>query len=137
MANKIVLDDEKLRKLMQIEPQLVSQWLDGFSEGMVTDIKLSMNTSPAGQTYTRGGVSHTASQPGYPPNIDIGNLIGTIRWEPQSTFTRKIIAGTDYAVPLEFGTERIAPRPFMTPAFDRAGRTIEDDARRNLHLEDL
>lgn len=136
-SNKVVLDTAGLRKLIQTEPQKVERWLTGFAEGMVTDVKLSMNTSPPGRTYTRGGVSHTASQPGNPPNIDIGTLINTIRQEEVGPLTRHIVAGSDHALPLEEGTERIAPRPYMRPAFERARKTIGQDARDNLGLEDV
>lgn len=138
MANpKIVLDTKGLQALKRKEPEKVATWLDGKAEGLVTDIKLSFNTSPPGQTYTRGGVSHTASQPGYPPNVDIGTLRLSIRWERDGLFTRKIMDGVNYGIHLEDGTERIAPRPFMQPAFARLGKTIEQEAKSELGLEDL
>ncbi len=138
MANpKIVLDTKGLQQLKRTEPEKVAKWLDMKAEGLVTDIKLSFNTSPPGQTYQRGGVSHTASQPGYPPNVDIGTLRSTIRWERDGQFTRKIMDGVNYGIHLEDGTERIAPRPFMQPAFKRLEQTIEADAKSELGLEDL
>ena len=133
---KIVLDTKGLQKLMREEPQKVSKWLDAKAEGLVTDIKLSFNTSPPGRTYTRGGVSHTASQEGYPPNVDIGTLRSTIRWKPDGQFTRKIMDGVTYGIHLEDGTERIAPRPFMQPAFARLSKTIEQEAKSELGLEE-
>jgi hypothetical protein len=138
MANpKIVLDTKGLQALKRKEPEKVATWLDMKAEGLVTDIKLSFNTSPPGRTYTRGGVSHTASQEGYPPNVDIGTLRLSIRWERDGLFRRKIMDGVNYGIHLEDGTERIAPRPFMQPAFKRLEQTIEADAKSELGLEDL
>lgn len=134
---RIKLDTKGLQKLMQTEPEKVEKWLDGEAEHMVSDIKLSMNTSPPGRSYTRGGVTHVASQPGQPPNIDIGTLINSIRWERHGTFTRHIMDGVTYGLPLEDGTESIAPRPFMRPAFERERSTIEQSARDNLGLENI
>lgn len=134
---KVVLDDKKLQKLIQTEPQKVDAWLTGFAEDLVSRIKLSFNTSPPGRTYVRGGVSHTASVEGHPPNIDVGSLINSINQTPAGKLTRHINAGTDHALPLEYGTENIAPRPFIVPAFADAQQRIGDDAKQNLGLEDL
>lgn len=133
---KIVLDTKGLQQLKRTEPEKVARWLDLKAEDIVTDIKLSFNTSPPGQTYTRGGVSHTASQPGYPPNVDIGTLKDTIKWNRDGQFTRIIHDGVNYGILLEDGTESIAPRPFMRPVFDKRRQTIEQEARDELGLED-
>lgn len=135
--SKVVLDTKGLQQLIRTEPQKVERWLKGFAEAMVTDIKLSMNTSPAGQSYTRGGITHVASQPNYPPNVDIGTLYGSIRQEKVSSLTYHISDGVEYGIMLEDGTESIAPRPFVQPAFDRASKMIGEDAARNLGLEDV
>ena len=135
--SKVVLDTKGLQQLIRTEPQKVERWLKGFAEAMVTDIKLSMNTSPAGQSYTRGGITHVASQPNYPPNVDIGTLRASIRQEKVSELTYHISDGVEYGLYLEDGTENMAPRPFMQPAFDRASKTVGEDAARNLGLEDV
>lgn len=135
MANEVVLDTSGIDKLLREEPGKVSRWLDGFAESIVTDIKLSFGTSPPGLTYTRGGVTHVASQPGYPPNVDIGALINSIGWEPTGQFERTISDGVDYGLKLEDGTEDMQPRPFFAPAFYDAQKRIESDARANLGLE--
>lgn len=138
MANpKVVLDTKGLQQLKRKEPEKVATWLDGFAEDMVSRIKLSFNTSPPGRTYTRGGVSHTASQEGYPPNVDIGTLWASIRWKRDGQFTRKIMDGVEYGIHLEDGTESIAPRPFMQPVFADAQKRIGQDAKDNLGLEDV
>lgn len=135
--SKVTLDDTKLRQLMQTEPEKVALWLDAFTEDLLTRIKLSFNTSPPGETYTRGSISHTASQPGYPPNVDTGALRASMHWERQGQFTRTISDGVEYGIMLEDGTESILPRPFVSPAFADAQKRIGPDAKQNLELEDL
>ncbi|MBZ0294500.1 MAG: hypothetical protein K8L99_18190 [Anaerolineae bacterium] len=132
---EVRLDTTGIDRLLQSEPQKVERWLDGFAEDMVTGIKLSFGSGPGGQEYTRGSVTHIASQPGYPPNVDIGALMGSIRWEPTGALERTIMDGVEYGIWLEDGTEDILPRPWMAPIFDDARQRIERDARDNLGLD--
>jgi hypothetical protein len=133
---KVEVDLRKLSALIQQEPQKSERWLAGFAEDMVTDIKTSFGTSPPGRTHTRGGVTHVASLPGYPPNIDTGALIGSIRQVEAGKLTRRIEDGVEYGRELEEGIG-MEPRPFMDPAFDRARKRIEQDAADNLGLESV
>lgn len=135
---KVNLDTSGLDKILQQEPAKAEAWLDGFVEEMVTNIKLSFGTSPPGLTYTRGSVQHVASQPGYPPNVDTGNLRASMRWEKTGKLERTIFDGTEYGIYLEEGAEDagIEARPFVQPEFADAEKRIGDDARRNLGLDD-
>lgn len=137
MADDYKLDLSGIETLLRTEPQKGGRWLTGVAETIVSDIILSMDTSPPGKSHTRGNVTHVASQPGYPPNTDIGKLVGSIRQENTGSFERTISAGTEYALPLEEGSEHLGgARPFMEPAINRARGWIEEDAHRNLGLED-
>lgn len=133
--SEVRVDVSGLERILRTEPGKVETWLDKIAENIVTDIKLSFGTSPPGASYTRGGVTHVASQPGYPPNVDIGTLWNSIRQENTGKLERQVMDGVEYGIYLEHGTEDIDPRPFMRPAFDRARKTIEQDAARNLGLE--
>lgn len=133
----VVIDTTIMDKVLAEEPQKVGRWLSRLAESIVTDVKLSMNTSPPGESYTRGNVTHVASQPGYPPNVDIGTLRASIKWENTGPHERTISDGVEYGVWLEDGTESMAPRPFMGPAFERARQTYEQDAKDYLGLEDV
>lgn len=135
MAYDVRVDVSGIDRMLRSEPGKVEQWLDGVAENIVTDIKLSFGTSPAGLSYIRGGVTHIASQPGFPPNIDIGTLWNSIRWEKTGRRERTVLDGVEYGIYLEDGTEDMLPRPFMVPAFERARREIERDAQSNLGLE--
>lgn len=133
--SEVKIDLSGLDGLLRSEPGKLETWLDGVAESIVTDVKLSFGSSPPGESYTRGGITHVASQPGYPPNVDIGTLTNTIHQERTGTLERTVMDGTDYGIHLEDGTEHIEPRPFMRPAFDRARAHIEQDAASNLGLE--
>src|SRR5690606_36820661 len=80
------VDMTGIERLLARTPDKVEEFLDWMAESIVTDITLSFGTSPPGETYTRGGVTHVASQPGYPPNVDIGDLKASISWEPTAPF---------------------------------------------------
>lgn len=79
------------------------------------------NPPKTGRIYIRRGVAHQASAPGQSPATDTGALIA-------SGSTRYDFAGTSlagwanwsafYAPYLEFGTIKMAPRPFARPALD-------------------
>lgn len=135
MTIQIKVDISKMRRLIQQEPETVDKWLRGVAQEIVGDIKLSFNTSPPGRTYTRGTVTHVASQPGYPPNVDTGTLRASIDSRRLSRMKYEIHDGVEYGYHLEFGTERMAARPFFAPVFDDWQRKINDDARRNLRLD--
>lgn len=74
-----------------------------------------------GRIYKRGSVEHRASAPGEAPATDTGRLQGAIT-TGVLTFPLKVIgkviAQTVYAGPLELGTKRIKPRPFLRPPID-------------------
>lgn len=117
MSLKMTIDTSMMTKIRQALPEQISALLRGAANEMVSDMKMSMGTSPAGATYKHGNVSHVASAPGYPPNPDTGALRASINFYPESN-TRVVIAdGVEYGLYLEIGTERIEPRPFVVPVF--------------------
>ncbi len=76
--------------------------------------------SRSGVIVTRGGKPHQRSAPGEPPKTDTGRLVGSIFAEVAGDgLTGQV--GTDVAHGefLEFGTQKMAARPWLFPAFDR------------------
>ena len=110
------IDSRKMRELARSQPQRTSDFLDAEAEDMVNDIKLSFGTSP--------------SAPGDPPGVVTNALRGGMKWKPDGRFTRIIHDSVEYGAWLEFGTERMLPRPFMSPAFDRKRQNFGDHAKR-------
>ena len=88
----------------------------------------SIAQSPkTGRTYTRGNIVHQASAAGEPPATDTGRLVNSIYHDVENR-GREIIgivgAGVDYAIHLEFGTSKMAARPFLQPALRNNAKTI-------------
>ena len=131
-----MLDVSGIDGLLAKGPGQVAEWLDLVAEAMVTDIKLSFGTSPAGKTHTSGkggGIKHVASQPGYPPNVDLGALRASMKWRRISLLRRQIEDGVEYGIHLEDGVG-MGPRPFVRPIFDQWRREIGNHARQHLNL---
>lgn len=121
---------EIVRRLPGAAREIVEETIDEIDE----TVKRGMAASAGGRTYVRGGRTHVASAPGDMPAIDTTKLIGSLQ--------KRIISGkahgfyfTDnaYAVYLEYGTSKMAARPFMHPAADSAKRSFMRKFRR---LED-
>jgi HK97 gp10 family phage protein len=113
------VNKRKLEQLIQTTPGRANQLLRGAATEIVGDIVLSFGTSPDGREYQRGGVTHIASQPGYPPNVDTGTLRASMRWEQESPLRMVIHDGVLYGIFLEYGTEKMEARPFVTPVFEQ------------------
>ena len=96
---------------------------DGLEAGariVETHIKLLLSKPGSGRLYIRGNVAHRASQPGEPPAVDTGFLRNSIVVdEPVTPELATISAGAEYAEYLEFGTTKMAARPYMRPAIDQ------------------
>jgi HK97 gp10 family phage protein len=61
------------------------------------------------------------------PNVDTGFLRSSIHTEldKENSFTRRVVADTDYARYVEFGTRRNRAYPFMIPAGEDAERELK------------
>lgn len=86
-------------------------------------VKASMQSSHGGRSYQRGGKVHVASAPGQPPAIDYGFLINSIHSEEEKDGAT-VATNAEAAVPLEFGTAKMAARPFMRPGVDNNREAI-------------
>lgn len=94
------------------------------------------NSPPTGREYTRRGVTHIASSPGNPPRPDTGTLIGRTRMEfVYDQLLGRVIFSTNYAAALEYGTERMEPRPYARPALARNKRKIESLVNQEIRAE--
>jgi HK97 gp10 family phage protein len=84
-----------------------------------------------GRVYKRGKtVSHRASAPGEAPASDAGRLVNSVNAEAVSNeLAAEVHAGggvVNYARALEFGTAKMAARPFFQPAAEKNRRRIAD-----------
>lgn len=84
-----------------------------YAEGRVKD---ALSQTGSGTTYRIEGRHHVASAPGEAPTVLTGDLRASLdHWVAK--LGREIVGivsvGTEYAPYLEFGTRKMAPRPFM------------------------
>ena len=89
---------------------------------MRADIVKSIQSGPAsGQTYRKSNPTrtHTASAPGQPPMTDTGRLANSITFDRIGDLTATVGSELIYAPWLEYGTSRMASRPFFRPAVER------------------
>jgi len=75
-----------------------------------TEIKDRMSKSGSGITYG----SHQASAPGDPPAVDTGTLRASIV-SRETSKGASVSSHMEYAIYLELGTSKMAPRPVWIP----------------------
>lgn len=90
-------------------------------------VSLILDSAKTGRVYHRRSVDHQASAPGEPPASDTGRLVSSIRTNYRNGgLVATISASTAYAAYLEYGTRKMAPRPFMRPALANKREEVEE-----------
>ena len=64
------------------------------------------------------GKAHVPSLPGQAPNTDTGRLVGSVGSQVIKKNIVETFVEAEYAAWLEFGTDKMAPRPALGPSFD-------------------
>lgn len=100
-VGNVTINDAVLKNIMRTAPGKVIEGLDAMAFDGERDVKQSFGTS--------------VSDPGDPPGVDTGTLRSSIHTENTGRFSRAITTGVDYAAHLEYGTSKMAARPFMMP----------------------
>lgn len=93
-----------------------------------------------GQGRLRRGedrVAHQASAPGEYPANDTGRLASSVAFElPQGdTAIARVGTGIQYGPMLEFGTSKMAARPWLLPSFEKAKAEVEGTLRQRLEAK--
>lgn len=79
------------------------------------------------EAYAKNNMSAQSPAPaGSFPGVDIGNLINTIVAEPVNDLTWVVNVGADYGDDLEYGTSRMAARPFLLPSVEAIAANAPD-----------
>ena len=81
--------------------------------------------------------SHQASAPGQYPASDTGRLAGGVRMVMPSgaSMTGQVGTNVAYGPMLEFGTSKMAARPWLFPSFERAKIGVEKELRARLEAK--
>lgn len=72
------------------------------------------------------GKGHVASKPGEPPNANYRTLDGNIEAVQVGPFKVEVSSNAPYSIHLEYGTSRMAARPFMGPAIAQSREQVEN-----------
>lgn len=95
-----------------------------------------LEDAKTGRIYRRRGVEHQASAPGEAPASDTGTLVRGITVEvDEATLTVRITNSAEYAAALEFGTDKIEPRPHMRVSLAEKRAEVEAAVGREIQLE--
>jgi HK97 gp10 family phage protein len=99
----------------------IAQIVKGTAQNIRTHaIKSIQRGTKSGLVYEKTSPkrTHKSSAPGEAPATDTGRLANSINAEIDGK-KAEIVADTEYAAWLEFGTQSIEPRPFMLPAMEK------------------
>ena len=127
-------DRELLRTLDKFSLDIDKMIDGGVKAAAVTmrgDVVKSIQDQGVGSyvtRYTEAGKPylHVASKAGDAPNTDTGRLASSIKFRHEKdTQTAYVETDIEYAPHLEFGTSKMAARPFLQPAAERAPEYIE------------
>ncbi len=111
----------RLKKLQGREAvRLVGQALFAGGENIQTEAQRLISTGSV------SGKGHVASAPGEAPNYDTGVLSANIETTQPEPLRVLVTSKAPYASPLEFGSSRMAERPYMRPARDNKRREVVD-----------
>jgi hypothetical protein len=139
---KINIDMEGAEALVK-QLSALSGNVNGVVEGYITDVVLDthrkavegIQRGPAsGRIYTRRGVTHQASAPGEYPMSDTGRLASSVAFELPSAgrLMGKVGTAVMHGMYQEFGTSRVAPRPWLAPSFEWAKSQARDKLKRQI-----
>lgn len=115
-----VAKKSRLREIAQCFVDEAAVIIQDTLTDMEADVRVNMHAAKSGEVYPRGEKYHRASAPGEAPAVDTGNLVGSLDQVMQTPLRGVLFVTAEYAPHLEYGTVNMEPRPFMTPAAERA-----------------
>lgn len=152
MKTVVMLRHNRVPQITAQLPMAASEIVQETVEEIERTIKVGMAEPKHGMYYERGTRLHQASAPGEMPAMDTGHLANSIQTHIDANGQGLVYTDAEYAVYLEYGTGQrgaawplagrpmeigytmtalgMAPRPFMTPAAERARKGFVDKFRR-------
>ena len=130
-ALKITLDDSRLRafpdRLRKRGKKLVQKTTKNIAGRMKVRIQHGPKT---GRIYVHNGIPHQASAPGQAPATDMGELVNSIDTSDGGELREFVNVHAEYGAYPEFGTSKMASRPYMRPSFEDERKNFEDGVSR-------
>ncbi len=145
----------KYNRLPQIGARLAlaaAEIVQETVEEIERTVKVGMAEPKHGMYYERGARMHQASAPGEMPAVDTEHLMESIKTSVDGQGQGLVYTNAEYAVYLEYGTGQrgaeyplagrpqeigytmtatgMAPRPYMTPAAEKARKGFVDKFQR-------
>lgn len=124
MSFELKGSDRFYRRLKEYEGDTingVSEVVAATAMNVVSVIGQSMHDAKSGRIYKLTQPTrrvHRASAPGEAPAVDFGTLSQSIQAMMINTYTWNVGTVLPYGRYLEYGTMRIAPRPWLAPAIE-------------------
>lgn len=121
MTTRVVLQDDRIPELLALMQGHAAQAVRETIFDIARRSVILMQGQKTGQEYPRpNGRMHQASAPGEAPAVDTGNLFNSIKAEMTGPKVGVVFTNVEYAPILEFGSAKMAARPFFAPATDAA-----------------
>lgn len=111
---------DRLKRMAARTPQQVSRALYAAGQLIELDAERSITAGAV------SGVNHVPSLPGQPPNADTHFLDSNIETEIGGPGLVTVTSKAPYSSALEYGTSRMAARPFMRPATERNRKKVAE-----------
>lgn len=124
---RIELQDNRLKKLTGEMHAKAMRTCEKYAHAIEGQAKALMDEPKHGEVYRRGGKVHIASKEGEAPAVDTGNLKNSFRVWRHGADAWAVGPSAEYGAPLEFGTVRIAPRPFLKPAVEQFAKPFFEE----------
>lgn len=109
---------DRLKRMAQRTPREVARAL--YSAGQLIELDAERSITSGAVS----GVNHIPSNPGQPPNADTHFLDSNIETEIGGPGLVTVTSKANYSAALEYGTSRMAARPFMRPAVERNRKKV-------------
>ena len=134
------LDDlfADLSKLGELSDDLLVDTINDVAMDTQNEAVRGIQRGPAnGRTYKRGTVTHTASAPGQFPMSDTGRLASNVESILATPANIRAKVGTNiiYGAYLEFGTSKMAARPWLQRSFRQAAEGVAKKLKAKLEAQ--
>ena len=116
MNVRVKIVDNRLNELSGQLRRLASRAVREELMAITKDVKMDMAQTKSGGLYLRSktGAPHQASAPGEAPAIDSGALVNSIQTTMDGDLSGAVYTNQEYAMFLEYGTTKMAARPFFS-----------------------